>query len=163
MDGYKIFDYYDFTDKVDITDPCYNKDVWCRINDVDLLPGEYCGYVKLTDGDTRVAELFVLNSDYMIENITPGYEEVQQTEELGEIGVDAGMAGVFQNKPNFTDAEWQEFCDWVLQFDNPVHTWWDYGLLVSSGYGDGGYPVFGWRDRDDNLVGIQIVFINTER
>lgn len=28
-------------DSVDITDPCYNRDVWCRLNDVSVTPGNY--------------------------------------------------------------------------------------------------------------------------
>lgn len=32
----------DFHGSVDITDPCYNKDVWCRMNNVKISEGEYC-------------------------------------------------------------------------------------------------------------------------
>ena len=31
----------DFHGSVDITDPCYNKDVWCRMNDVKIKEGIY--------------------------------------------------------------------------------------------------------------------------
>ena len=30
----------DFHGSVDITDPCYNKDVWCRMNNVKISEGE---------------------------------------------------------------------------------------------------------------------------
>lgn len=31
----------DFHGSVDITDPCYNRDVWCRITDVKIRKGVY--------------------------------------------------------------------------------------------------------------------------
>lgn len=31
----------DFHGSVDITDPCYDKDVWCRMNNVKISEGEY--------------------------------------------------------------------------------------------------------------------------
>ena len=31
----------DFHGSVDITDPCYSNDVWCRMNDVQIQKGEY--------------------------------------------------------------------------------------------------------------------------
>ena len=37
----------DFHGSVDITDPCYDKDVWCRMNDVKISDGEYACYVWL--------------------------------------------------------------------------------------------------------------------
>ena len=35
----------DFHGSVDITDPCYDKDVWCRMNNVKVSEGEYACYV----------------------------------------------------------------------------------------------------------------------
>jgi hypothetical protein len=35
----------DFHGSVDITDPCYDKDVWCRMNNVKISEGEYACYV----------------------------------------------------------------------------------------------------------------------
>ena len=31
----------DFHGSVDITDPCYSRDVWCRMNDMKIKEGEY--------------------------------------------------------------------------------------------------------------------------
>lgn len=37
--------------KIDITDPCYDRDVWCRVNDVEVVPGKYvCQIEKQNDG-----------------------------------------------------------------------------------------------------------------
>ena len=33
--------------EIDLTDPCYDKKTWCRINDVQIKPGEYrCSYLR---------------------------------------------------------------------------------------------------------------------
>ena len=43
----------DFHGSVDITDPCYDKDVWCRMNDVKISDGEYtCNVWHHTDKGT---------------------------------------------------------------------------------------------------------------
>ena len=31
----------DFHGSVDITDPCYDRDTWCRMNDVKIKEGDY--------------------------------------------------------------------------------------------------------------------------
>ena len=46
----------DFHGSVDITDPCYDKDVWCRMNDVKISDGEYtCNVWHHTDKGTYPA------------------------------------------------------------------------------------------------------------
>ena len=58
---------------------------------------------------------------------------------IGNIGVDAGLAGFFHDKPDFTDAQWTAFCDQIKTGD----TWLtDLGFFSVSGYGDGAYKVF---------------------
>lgn len=34
-----------FHGSVDVTDPCYDRDVWCRMNDVKIKQGEYDCYI----------------------------------------------------------------------------------------------------------------------
>jgi hypothetical protein len=146
-----------FTESVDITDPCYRKDVWCRMNDVKVKPGEYkCvtwmrpdtyTYEGKTYDDTRVAIIgiylngLVPNEDYM--------------EEIGEIGVDAGLAGFFNNKPDYNDDEWSEFCDSIRDGCAWIK---DEGFFSSSGYGDGCYPVNAFR-MNGEIVALEIRFI----
>ena len=38
----------DFHGSVDITDPCYNRDVWCRMTDVKIRKGVSVSYTHLT-------------------------------------------------------------------------------------------------------------------
>ena len=135
--------------KVDITDPCYDKDVWCRMT-TDCEPGLYKGYVEMSDeGDwgMRVATVSIFKGDKMW-----GIEEMEY---IGNIGVDAGLAGFFNDKPDFSDTEWNEFCGKI----NDGDAWNLYnGIFSSSGYGDGCYNVYANEERN----AFTIVFIDDE-
>ena len=37
----RIIGVREFGDTIDVTDPCYDDDVWCRLNDVKIVPGTY--------------------------------------------------------------------------------------------------------------------------
>lgn len=88
---------FELGNKVDITDPCYNKGVWCRMT-TDCKPGTWYGYATISDegewGD-RVATLCIYLDDR--KDPEPDWELI------GNIGVDAGMAGFFRDKPDYTD------------------------------------------------------------
>lgn len=131
-------------DKVDITDPCYNKNVWCRMT-TDCKPGTWYGYATISDegewGD-RVAALCIYLEDH--KDAEPYWELI------GNIGVDAGLAGFFRNKPDYTDEEWEEFCDKIDHCKHYIRL--DYGVVSSSGYGDGSYDVFTNADRSAFMI-----------
>ena len=122
----------EFLDKIDITDPCYNRDVWCRINNFPITAGVYECYTheKNTNWGKRVARI----------GIRRGTAEYY--EHKGTIGVDAGLAGFFNNKPDYNDEQWDEFVyregnAWIVED----------GFYSSSGYGDGVYSVYaGYKD-----------------
>jgi hypothetical protein len=76
-------------------------------------------------------------------------------EEIGEIGVDAGLAGFFNDKPDYTDDEWSEFCDSIRNGNAWIR---DEGFFSSSGYGDGCYPVNACRINGE-IVALEIRFI----
>ena len=35
-----IVDTMRIDNKIDVTDPSYDRDTWCRLNDVEMVPGE---------------------------------------------------------------------------------------------------------------------------
>ena len=74
--------------------------------------------------------------------------------EIGSIGVDAGLAGFFHNKPDYTDGEWAAFCDRVRHGD--VWLTKD-GFYSSSGYGDGCYGVYAYKQGGE-ITAIEIRF-----
>ena len=147
-----------FGSRVDITDPCYNRDVWCRMNDVEVVPGDYTAIAYKKDKGEwgiRVATLGLY-----LNGVVPKASEMTY---LGEIGVDSGMAGVFENKPDFSDEEWREFCDACDSVGYPTVLCRDHdlfhGVCVSSGYGDGGYDVYVAKNAMDHICALEIRFL----
>ena len=97
-------------DEIDITDPCYDKDVWCRTRK-PITPGEYNCYVGIGSNKNwgaRVYMLILLAADVDLDS-------KGDVENVGTIGVDAGMAGFFENKPDYSDDEWNKICDYVFE------------------------------------------------
>lgn len=151
----------DFKGTVDVTDPCYKKETWCRINDIKIKPGRYtCIYRKQEDHfilyngnkypDNRVTRMGVYYEGLPL----PTKNSMHC---IGTIGVDAGLAGVYENKKDFDDDEWQDFCDDIESQDSLLGY---NGFCTSSGYGDGEYPVYTSTDENGEIVAIEIRFIN---
>lgn len=128
-----------FGEKIDITDPCYNKDVWCRMNGVSIAPGSYA-CVAWTGEDPSFGHRVLIAGIYK-----DGKIPSQQTmKEIGDIGVDAGLAGFFEDKPDYNDKQWSEFCDSICKGEAWIK---DEGFFTSSGIGDGCYGVYAHRCR----------------
>lgn len=136
---------------VDITDPCYDKDVWCRMNQVELMPGLYDCFIyagALEDWGNRN---WICQIAYSEDVETARMISEDLWEEIGEIGVDAGLAGFFADKPDYSQKEWIVVCDWMFG-DGPhnpegipnVYLTRD-GFWSESGCGDGDYEVFAIR------------------
>ena len=133
--------------KVDITDPCYDKDVWCRMT-TDCEPGIYHGYAEIEDQGEwgmRVTSISIYKDDKFV--------PMTEMESIGFIGVDAGLAGFFRDKPDYSDAEWHDFihdnmCKENGEYDYNKNTYCiDYGVFSESGYGDGSYEVYANEER----------------
>lgn len=128
--------------KVIITDPCYNKDVFRGQMTTECRPGVYWAYVNF-GADDRVTSIIIKHHN----------SHKAQFNRIGFIGVDAGLAGFFNNKPDYSDSEWKEMCNnyWCKRDENgDVKDYWclDYGVVSSSGYGDGEYEVLANKERD---------------
>lgn len=152
-------------DQVDVTDPCYDKDVWCRFT-TDLDPGEYrLMYDKRDEGAWGER----ISSVRMVKASAPLRLSYRKLE---TIGVDAGLAGFFVNKPDYDDKAWEAFCDamstadkaWEAETGETYRNVYDCdcGFFTSSGYGDGAYNVYELLDEDSVKVGLEIVFIDEE-
>ena len=133
---------------VSATDPCYDSNTWCRKDDIEIVPGKYQIYT-FTDGDNRVRILqFVLADEKVISDfnnpITPITRSWRYISE--NIGVDAGLCGIFQHKPDFDDDEWiDDFCSNV-NYNADGNMWtgkhpWQKGFFTESGWGDGMYTL----------------------
>lgn len=128
-----VHGYIELGDTIDITDPGYDENVWCRVNNFPIEPGEYECYTqtldnKETDGwGDRISRIGIRKTGY----------EVDHCERKAMIGVDSGLAGFFN-------------CDNRIPFEqvlnerasaSDVYISNDY-FFSSSGYGDGGYDVY---------------------
>lgn len=99
---------------------------------------------------------------------------------IGEIGVDAGLCWVGdpcyihhnggENKPAEFGKDWEEFCEILGKLTNDHKNnscqFGNLGVCVSTGYGDGCYPVYAkfqdsgsWGGR---LAEVKVVFIDEE-
>lgn len=147
-----------FGPEIDITDPCYNKKVWCRLNNVKIKEGEYrcIVWIKKTHYDdyhgnrhydTRIAKIGIYYGDI---------PHAEKLKEIGDIGVDAGLAGFFNNKPDYNDEEWSELCSAIKGKDYLIN---EEGFFSSSGYGDGYYPVYAEKDTNGEITSLEIAFM----
>ena len=110
----------DFHGSVDITDPCYDRDVWCSMTDVKIRKGVYTCIAwhhkdkgTFDNGEPYCYDVIGIIGIYL-DGVIPCQKDMK---EIGSIGVDAGLAGFFHNKPDYTDGEWAAFCDRVRHGD----------------------------------------------
>ena len=99
-------------------------------------------------------------------------------EHVGNISVDAGLVMVGDpcyhadgKRPEAFCEDWMKFCDKIFatDFDVNGHLQLNHdmgheglGVLVSSGYGDGVYPVFVKKDEDGTVTALKVEFVQEE-
>lgn len=168
------------SDKVRVSDPCYDDDVWCKSMLTGVLPGKYSVEVEHSDeGDwgNRVASLTVVHEDF---------NHLTNWEDHDEIGVDSGQAGIFCESsyrnddvakfivtpegqwnghliPNENDGDlfYDKMCAFTINGEGGWGSY-DTGVVTSSGYGDGGYPLEVLRESNGYIVGMKITYISPE-
>jgi len=148
-----------FEGKVNVTDPGYDKDTWCRM-DVEVKAGNYTCNVWMhtemieRDDNTKYKDVRVGIIGIHKNGRIPCEEDMC---EIGTIGVDAGLAGFFMNKPDYNDEEWSDFCDRLYDGNDA----WiiEEGFFSHSGYGDGVYPVYAAYDNNNEVVALEIRFM----
>lgn len=153
----KVIGQKEFPGHVDITDPCYKRDVWCRMNDVPIREGLYTCIAWyhteniVTDGRSLKVRRVGILGIYLDGRIPPQ----RNMEQIGTIGVDAGLAGFFRNKPDYSDEEWANFCTMISKGS----VWLtDEGFYSHSGFGDGCYGVYAQKVNQE-IVALEIRFI----
>jgi hypothetical protein len=147
---------------VTVTDPCYEPGTWCAKTIKNILPGKWnCRAFTKKCGTwgRRIAALTIRHEDYP----------------KGRIGHFAGVAGVDSGQCGFFDPDYFEKNQPDDDYDNPS-SWYrrvcditssgpewgtidGYGVVSSSGYGDGGYDIYTRRNRDGRVVGVMLRFI----
>lgn len=146
-----------FGGTIDITDPCYNKGMWCRMDNVHIRPGEYDCIIweqqneYELNGKKNTYNTIGIIGIYL-NGIVPSQDSIKR---IGFVGVDAGLAGFFQNKPDFTKEQWADFCNQTRKGEAWIT---DLGFFSFSGGGDGEYDVFAYKVNED-IVALEIRFV----
>lgn len=168
--------------KVRVSDPCYDNDVWCKTSLSNVYPGEYNVEVDKSDQGgwgNRVTRLTVIHKGYIMEcadesNWTPH----------SDIGVDSGQAGIFCETSYRNDELATSITTpsldkpFVIPFRNEGDTWYekichftlggeqwgayDTGVVTSSGIGDGSYPLDVVYNDTNEIVGIRITYLDED-
>lgn len=156
---------------IDITDPCYDRGTWCAKFDLPVKEGTYSCFIDIvnfpslylendtdtkpkTMDDERIVNLRIVHQDYLHHLLDKQWELIDV-----EIGVDAGLCGFYNHKPDLKDEAWNEFCDTLKNFKNTYLACdlRDYGITVSSGFGDGCYEVYKKLDGNE-IVALELRF-----
>ena len=148
---------------IDVTDPGYDADVWCRLLR-DITPGPYNCYAGTgKDGcGLRVYVLILLSADIDFD------DQQIEIKRDGEIGVDAGLAGFFQNKPDYETDDWNNICNFIFESGDATNRkqFWLVDessplkckcFFCESGIGDGVYEL-SRLEKDGRLVGYKLNF-----
>ena len=148
----------EFTGPVTATDPSYDHDVLYAVRDIDIKPGKYSLVVYY--GKEYYKDENNKRRQYSLPYICAMYHESLTTIDrynwrlIGSIGVDAGMAGFFQNKPDYNDEEWGEFCRKM----RGNYCVMQEGFCTRSGIGDGEYDVYATYNDENEIIGVEIRF-----
>ena len=114
-------------------------------------------YIKSEEKDARSRCWAIEISSTSLQN--PIDFNSKRWEHVGQIAVDSGMAGFFNNKPDYNDTEWDKLC--ALCNKNPDTFVWNdskFGFFAQSGYGDGVYDVYTVKKRNGEIIAVKITF-----
>lgn len=148
-------------DKVQITDPCYDADVWCTGTLTNVKPGQYVCEPDYTDG--RVASIEAVHRNYDSDSLIWHAMDF-------EVGVDSGQAGIFDyddfiahvEERDYDSGDWYSQCCDLTSNEDMCGIINGVGFVSESGYGDGGYTCYTAKNEAGQIVGIKIVFIESD-
>lgn len=154
--GSRIFDERPVT----VTDPGYDAGTWCTLTGLKVQPGNYhCVAWRCRDQWTRDGKRYSCTRTMIcgiyLDGKIPSTEECENMPVIGTIGVDAGMAGFFQDKPDYDSDAWFAMCD---KLHNRTWLITDEGFFTESGYGDGSYKVYGIKNAEGLYTALEIRF-----
>ena len=145
-----------------VTDPCYEPLNGCNQLVHSVLTGNwYCEVRTKNCGawGKRISSLTIRHANYPKGKID---------EYVGSAGVDSGQCGFFDPEyydKNQPDDDFDNLQSWYrrvceLTLNEPEWgTIENAGVVASSGYGDGCYPIYACRERSGFVVGLKIKFI----
>lgn len=159
-----------------VSDPCYSRPTWCQTVLTDVLPGRYISQVNEDPETDRCAELLVIHEDY--------YQKRLDYFDHSSCGVDSGQLGIFDAASYRNDAAAADISTPRIKFSIPGDAqdgdaWYekmckitlgeplcygayDTGVVSSSGWGDGMYPLQVARNDGGQIVAMLVTFIDLE-
>lgn len=153
-----------------ISDPCYEPGTWCMGHILDVRPGTWAAQIGICQDPRwgeRVAYLAAYHQDCPDKALLTKYEA------HFEVGVDSGQAGIFDRAhyqdqavvsdvpdPIGEDRWYNACCHQTLHTEHHAGVI-PYGVVSSSGYGDGGYTCHFFstgKGRETTVWGVVIDF-----
>lgn len=166
------------TGEVIVSDPCYEIGTDCATELKNVKNGNWkAALVQSDEGDwgIRNAVLIAHHEDFKLK----GFEKWIEASEL--IGVDSGQAGFYDkksfrnnepvgeivNRVGFSENDLSEDggkfyalnCDLTLETELRAGVM-SHGVVSSTGFGDGGYPLFYLLNEDKQVEALKVVFID---
>ena len=173
--------------KMVLSDPCYELGTWCQGVVDNVKNGTWVGIIEQSDEGnwgTRNSILISLNKEEWERTPKLEYWLVGKfnTERLNfDGGVDSGQFGHFDYKNYRNDKvaeglpkafgdgwsveegdEWYRACCHITLEEEYCFGVLPFGVVSSSGYGDGSYDTYGIRNHDGQFVGFMTIFIGNE-
>lgn len=152
---------------VDILDPGYDEPNWCSMRGKKVRVGNYKCYVdvvnfpyeidKKINDDKRIMSLTIIHVDFA--DNKDFIQKKRWFTSKQRIGVDAGLCGFYNHKPDFSDEKsWSSFYQNLKKIDGiDCDTTKANGVTVSSGFGDGLYGLRYMRE-NNQVIGLRLLF-----
>ena len=150
-----------------VSDPCYDKDVWCA-STMNALNGTWKSKIVYQDGQVAA----ILCHHESLDDIEPD-SHLWKFESTA--GVDSGQCGVFDDKYFRCDSQVYGLTrehDKIICDDEPFYSFCcdrtlgekqagvlPYGAVSSSGYGDGSYKVVSVTNEDELVTAVLIDYL----
>jgi hypothetical protein len=156
--------------KICITDPCYKRGTWCAIMDIPAKNGVWIASIETSDEDDWGMRVSTLRAHHVEHNNLAWNK-------INSIGVDSGQAGIFDSanypdnpsdygdKSAFDDSHFYGRCCNTTCYDDSSICWGivdGFGVVSSSGYGDGSYSVYVDKNNENEITAVKIVFISPD-
>lgn len=150
---------------VEITDPCYSPGDGVIVDNVQN--GNYLAFTEITDEGEwggRNSTLYIINKDYYEKNNTKpeSISLLDWQPQSDYFGVDSGQGGIFDKK-QYLGGENELFYDSCcnITLEGLGAGTLEFGVVSSSGYGDGGYgyEIF---TKDSKIIAIKVIFIGDD-
>ena len=175
--------------EVYVSDPCYDKGTWCQLHLKGLLPGNYHVIVDIHETYGRNSVLRITHESMLKgkdSNLRFNYLG-EAAVDSGQLGIFDAMSYRNDQYPvlpaklhksrkkqdewvvgeyyKSKDKEGEDWYDRITSYTcNTENSWgtYDAGVVTSSGWGDGFYPVYSALNSDQKIIALEIEFMSEE-